>query len=84
MKKQAVKQRSQKRIYTAPAAVRVTPLGACVAEKHAVQEKHFKQTRGSLAAYSKLLTRKYNAMAKAREAKVGVPEGFVAPKGGRP
>lgn len=59
-------------------------LRECVAAKYAVQEKHFKQTRGNYAAYSKLLARKYLEMVKLRGMKTGVPEGFVAPKGGRP
>jgi hypothetical protein len=53
-------------------------LRECVEAKYAAQEKHFKQTRGSLAAYSKLLMRKYQEMQKRREVKTGVPDGFVA------
>ena len=55
-------------------------LRECVEAKYAVQEKHFKQTQGNYVSYSKLLTRKYREMVKRREAKTGVPEGFVAPK----
>ena len=43
-------------------------LKECVEAKYAVQEKHFKQTRGSFAAYSKLLTKKYNEAVKRRSA----------------
>jgi hypothetical protein len=55
-------------------------LRECVEAKYAAQEKHFKQTQGSLVSYSKLLTRKYKEMQKRREAKTGVPEGFIASK----
>ena len=53
-------------------------LRECVEAKYAAQEKHFKQTHGSLVSYSKLLTKKYREMQKRRNAKAGVPEGFVA------
>jgi hypothetical protein len=52
-------------------------LRECVEAKYAAQEKHFKQTHGSLAAYSKLVAEKYREMLKRREARAGAPEGFV-------
>jgi hypothetical protein len=52
-------------------------LRECVEAKYAAQEKHFKQAHGSFVSYSKLATRKYREMLKRREAKAGVPEGFV-------
>jgi len=52
-------------------------LRECVEAKYHAQEKHFKQAHGSFAAYTKLAARKYEEMQKAREAKAGVPEGFV-------
>jgi hypothetical protein len=55
-------------------------LRECVEAKYAAQEKHFKQTHGSLVSYSNLLTKKYREMQKRRAAKAGVPEGFVATK----
>lgn len=55
-------------------------LRECVEAKYAAQEKHFKQAQGSFVSYSKMLTRKYRQMLKRREAKAGVPEGFVSLK----
>ena len=55
-------------------------LRECVEAKYAVQEKHFKQTHGSFVSYSKMVTRKYQQMLKRREAKAGVPTGFIEPK----
>lgn len=42
-----------------------------LAEKHFAQKRHYAHTGGSTVSYAKLLTKKYRAAMKRREAKNG-------------